>query len=150
MSSKPKVGPGTIAKPRHTIEDGLARLAESVNLDEEQELGETAMLSMLYLKTIILKGNKTITGKINWVATTVALMIQDLDKMQEKVKTPGIRADGLEENVGMHTTQLTDHKRTLQVQDTKLEDLEKRSQRNTTHMLELPEGTEVTPIEQFL
>ncbi|KAJ1210738.1 hypothetical protein NDU88_006100 [Pleurodeles waltl] len=97
---------------------------------------------MLGLRTLILECNKAITEKADRVATTVALMQQDLDKMREKVKDLGTRTNGLENNVTAHATQLTDHKHRLQMQEAKLTELEAGSQRNNTRILGLLEGIE--------
>ncbi|KAJ1153539.1 hypothetical protein NDU88_006298 [Pleurodeles waltl] len=50
--------------------------------------------SMLELKTLIMEGNKAITEKIDGVATKVALMQQDMDKLRDKVQDMGTRMDG--------------------------------------------------------
>ncbi|KAJ1103828.1 hypothetical protein NDU88_001249 [Pleurodeles waltl] len=113
-------------------------------------MGNTTMPSMLELKTLILEGNKAIREKIDGVATTVALMRQDLDKLRDKVKNLGIRVDGLEENVSAHTTQLTNHECRLQMQEAKLANLDDRSRCINVHTLGLQEGMETTPVEQFL
>ncbi|KAJ1117107.1 hypothetical protein NDU88_005307 [Pleurodeles waltl] len=150
MPSKPKAGLGAAAKQRHTIDEGLARMAQSANPGEEQEMADITTPSMLELKTLILEGNKAITEKIDGVATTVALIQQNLDKMWEKVKGLVNRTNGLEENLTAHANRLTDHERCLQMQEAKLVDLEDRSQCNNICILGLPEGTETTLTEQFL
>ncbi|KAJ1197411.1 hypothetical protein NDU88_001271 [Pleurodeles waltl] len=108
---KPRVGHGIIAKQRHTIEEGLARMSQSTNPGEEQVMADITTLSLLELKTLILEGNKAITKKIDGVAMTVVLMRQELAKMREKVKDLGTRTTGLKDNVTAHTSQLTDYER---------------------------------------
>ncbi|KAJ1166558.1 hypothetical protein NDU88_006957 [Pleurodeles waltl] len=113
-------------------------------------MGDPLLLSMLELKNSILECNRAITEKTDGVATAVTLLRQDLDKMRNRVKYLGTGADRVDEIVGSHATTLTDHERSLKMQEAKLEDVEDRSQRNNVHILGLPEGTESIPVEQFL
>ncbi|KAJ1105747.1 hypothetical protein NDU88_003152 [Pleurodeles waltl] len=137
-SPNPRGGTGTVPKPCHTIEDGLASMAQSVSPAEEQEMGEIATPSMLQLKSFILEHNKAILGRIDGVATTVTLLRQDMDKMEGKVKDLETRADGMEEIVRAPTTTLTEHECRPQMQDAQLSDLEDRLQHNYNPILGLP------------
>ncbi|KAJ1191120.1 hypothetical protein NDU88_000436 [Pleurodeles waltl] len=83
MPPKPKGGPCTASQTQHMIEEGLAKMAQSIKPGEEHEMGETVSPSMLELKNLILEGNKAFTEKNYGVAITntwVAGYRQDLGK----------------------------------------------------------------------
>ncbi|KAJ1149870.1 hypothetical protein NDU88_002669 [Pleurodeles waltl] len=74
----------------------------------ELETGETTTPTARDIKKLILEGNRTITEKLDGVAVTVTLLHQDMEKMRERVKDLGTRANSAEEILQAHTSQLAD------------------------------------------
>ncbi|KAJ1178475.1 hypothetical protein NDU88_003721 [Pleurodeles waltl] len=105
--------------------------------DKEQTNGEVIPPSTLDIKNFILERNKAITKKIGGVAITVALLHQDMEKMKEHMKDLGTSADGVEEILGAHTSQLADQEIRLKLQEAKLAYIEDRSRCNNVRILGL-------------
>ncbi|KAJ1213144.1 hypothetical protein NDU88_000783 [Pleurodeles waltl] len=62
----------------------------------------------LELKQLILEGNRVIRVKIDGVVITVPLLCQDMDKMRDREKELGTKANDTEETLGAHVQQLGD------------------------------------------
>ncbi|KAJ1106516.1 hypothetical protein NDU88_003917 [Pleurodeles waltl] len=89
MPLKPKGGLGEASKDRHTIEEGLAKIAHNTIPNEEFGMGDPSSSTNLALKNLILEGNKAITEKIDGVAITMVLLKQDIDKMRDRMRELG-------------------------------------------------------------
>ncbi|KAJ1202291.1 hypothetical protein NDU88_006091 [Pleurodeles waltl] len=97
--------------------------------------GEASLPFILDIKNLILESNNAITEKIDGVAITVALLCQDIGTIRERVKYLSTRANGAEELMGTHTSQLADQERHLQQQEAKLANLKDRSRVYTSGVI---------------
>ncbi|KAJ1126786.1 hypothetical protein NDU88_005192 [Pleurodeles waltl] len=149
MPPNPKGG-GANSRSHNTIEEGIARMTHSGNVGGDQVVGETDPPSTLDIKKMILEGNKAIPKNIDRVAATVALLCQDMDRMEDLIKDLGTGDDDIEELLGPHASQRADQERRLQQHESKLADLWDQSRCNKMCILGLSEGTETVPVELFL
>ncbi|KAJ1171280.1 hypothetical protein NDU88_003145 [Pleurodeles waltl] len=81
---------------------------------------EAAPSSNINLKQLILEGYMAITEKINRIAITVALLKQDMEKIQEQTQDSKYRVGTFEDLVAEHTGQLTGLRVRLKLHEEKM------------------------------